>query len=130
MLGLFGPKSGKIGVYKGAFIYQGPFKEGFSAGSPVINEVVLGTSVNKGERERPRLLLAPALLFILLFLTAYSFNSRKPVADIVGSRKLKVWKETGLLEYGSFYRISPLDWVGVAAPPILVTVVLNTALEQ
>jgi hypothetical protein len=41
MLGLFGPKSGKIGVYKAAFIYQGPFKEGFSAGSPVINEVVL-----------------------------------------------------------------------------------------
>jgi len=43
MLGLFGPKSGKIGVYKAAFIYQGRFKEGFSAGSPVINEVVLGS---------------------------------------------------------------------------------------
>jgi hypothetical protein len=41
MLGLFGPKSGKIGVYKGAFIYQGPIKEDFSAGSPAINEVVL-----------------------------------------------------------------------------------------
>jgi hypothetical protein len=41
LLGLFGPKSGKIGVYKAALIYQGPFKEGFSAGSPVINEVVL-----------------------------------------------------------------------------------------
>jgi hypothetical protein len=41
MLGLFGPKSGKIGVYKAAFIYQGPFKEDFSAGSPAINEVVL-----------------------------------------------------------------------------------------
>jgi hypothetical protein len=41
MLGLFGPKSGKIGVYKAALIYQGPFKEDFSAGSPVINEVVL-----------------------------------------------------------------------------------------
>jgi hypothetical protein len=40
-VGLFGPKSGKIGVYKAALIYQGPFKEGFSAGSPVINEVVL-----------------------------------------------------------------------------------------
>jgi hypothetical protein len=47
MLGVFGPKRGKIGVYKPALIYQGPFKEGFSAGSPVINEVVLGTSVNK-----------------------------------------------------------------------------------
>jgi hypothetical protein len=47
MLGLFGPKSGKIGVYKAAFIYQGPLKEDFSAGSPAINEVVLGTSVNK-----------------------------------------------------------------------------------
>jgi len=41
MLGLFGPKSGKIGVYKAAFIYQEPFKEDFSAGSPAINEVVL-----------------------------------------------------------------------------------------
>ena len=47
MLGLFGPKSGKIGVYRAAFIYQGPFKEGFSAGSPVINEVVLGTTLHK-----------------------------------------------------------------------------------
>jgi hypothetical protein len=41
MLGLFGPKSDKIGVYKAAFVYQGPFKEGFSAGSAEINEVVL-----------------------------------------------------------------------------------------
>jgi hypothetical protein len=41
MLGLFGPKSGKIGVYKAAFIYQGPFKEDFTAGSPAIDEVVL-----------------------------------------------------------------------------------------
>jgi hypothetical protein len=40
-LGVFGPKSGKIGLYKGAFIYQGPFKEDFCAGSPAINEVVL-----------------------------------------------------------------------------------------
>src|SRR5687767_3244972 len=51
MLGVFGPKSGKIGVYKGAFIYQGPFKEDFCAGSPATNEVVLGTSVNKGKRK-------------------------------------------------------------------------------
>jgi hypothetical protein len=42
MLGLFGPKSGKIGVYKAAFIYQEPFKEDFSASSPAINEVVIG----------------------------------------------------------------------------------------
>jgi hypothetical protein len=41
MLGLFGPKSGKIGVYRAASIYQGPFKEDFSTGSPAINEVVL-----------------------------------------------------------------------------------------
>ena len=66
----------------------------------------------------------------VIFLTAYNFNTRKPVADIVGSRKLKAWKETGLLEYGSFYRISPLDWVGVAASRIFVTVVFNAALEQ
>jgi hypothetical protein len=38
---VFGPKSGKIGVYKGAFIYQGPFKKDFSAASPATNEVVL-----------------------------------------------------------------------------------------
>ena len=47
MLGVFGPKSGKIGLYKGAFIYQGPFKEDFCAGSPATNEVVLSTRVNK-----------------------------------------------------------------------------------
>ena len=41
MLGVFGPKNGKIGLYEGAFIYQGPFKEDFCAGSPAINEVVL-----------------------------------------------------------------------------------------
>ena len=73
MLGVFGPKSGKIGLYKGAFIYQGPFKEDFCAGSPAINEVVLEeefydfafwvfcevrriliprTPVNKGKKER------------------------------------------------------------------------------
>jgi hypothetical protein len=42
MLGLFGPKSDKIAVYKAAFAYQGPFRKDFSTGSPVINEVVLG----------------------------------------------------------------------------------------
>jgi hypothetical protein len=37
----FGPKSDKIGAHRGAFVYQGPFKKDFSAGSPAINEVVL-----------------------------------------------------------------------------------------
>jgi hypothetical protein len=32
-LGLFGPKSDKIGAYRAAFIYQGPFKKDFSTGS-------------------------------------------------------------------------------------------------
>jgi hypothetical protein len=41
MLGLFGPKSDKIAVYKADIVYQGPFRQDFSAGSPVINEVVL-----------------------------------------------------------------------------------------
>jgi hypothetical protein len=41
MLGLFGPNSDKIAVYKAAFAYQGPFRKDFSTGSPVINEVVL-----------------------------------------------------------------------------------------
>ena len=27
MLGLFGPKSDKIGAYRVAFVYQGPFRE-------------------------------------------------------------------------------------------------------
>src|SRR5215218_63939 len=44
MLGLFGPKSDKIAVYKAAFAYQGAFRKDFSTGSPVINEVVLGCS--------------------------------------------------------------------------------------
>ena len=47
MLGVFGPKSGKIGLYKGAVIYQGPFKEDFCAGSPAINEVVLEEASRK-----------------------------------------------------------------------------------
>src|SRR5215204_4994267 len=45
MLGLFGPKSDKIAVYKAAFAYQGAFRKDFSTGSPVINEVVLGVPV-------------------------------------------------------------------------------------
>src|SRR5215216_638724 len=70
MLGLFGPKSGKIGVYKAAFIYQGPLKEDFSAGSPAINEVVLGSSVNivvlpGGNRRVLGIVLAPELLYPL-----------------------------------------------------------------
>ena len=44
---LFGPKSDKIGAYRAAFIYQEPLKGDFSTGSPVVNEVVLGTWVNK-----------------------------------------------------------------------------------
>jgi len=48
MLGLFGPKSDQIGAYRVAFVYKGPFKKDFSTASRAINEVVLGTSVNKG----------------------------------------------------------------------------------
>ena len=44
----FGPKSDKIWAHRGAFIYQEPFKKDSSTASRVINEVVLGTSVNKG----------------------------------------------------------------------------------
>jgi hypothetical protein len=43
----FGPKSDKIGAHRGAFVYQEPFKKDSSTASRVINEVVLGTSVNK-----------------------------------------------------------------------------------
>jgi hypothetical protein len=41
MLELFGPKSDKIGAYRAAIVYQGPFLKGFSTASRVINEVVL-----------------------------------------------------------------------------------------
>ena len=44
---MFGPKGAEIGTYTTTFVYQGPFKKDSSTGSPVINEVVLGTSVNK-----------------------------------------------------------------------------------
>ena len=37
----FGPKSDKIWAYRGAFIYQEPFKKDSSTASRVINEVVL-----------------------------------------------------------------------------------------
>src|SRR5215211_862996 len=50
MLGLLGPKSGKIGAYRAASVYQGLFKKGLSTGSRVINEVVLGTWVNKSTK--------------------------------------------------------------------------------
>ncbi len=43
------PKGAEIGTYTTTFVYQGPFKKDSSTGSPVINEVVLGTRVNKGE---------------------------------------------------------------------------------
>src|SRR5215210_1174210 len=36
------------------FVYQGPFKKDFSIGSQVINEVVLGTRVNKCKRRGRR----------------------------------------------------------------------------
>src|SRR5215212_11713271 len=44
----FGPKSDKIGAHRGAFVYQEPFKKDSSTASRVINEVVLGSWLNKG----------------------------------------------------------------------------------
>jgi hypothetical protein len=41
VLGLFGPKGDKSGVYTTAFVYQGRFRKRFSAGSSIINEAVL-----------------------------------------------------------------------------------------
>jgi hypothetical protein len=49
----FGPKSDKIGAHRGAFVYQEPFKKDSSTASRVINEVVLGTRVNKGVIQKP-----------------------------------------------------------------------------
>ena len=43
-------RSGKIGAQRAALIYREPLKKGYSSGSLVINEVGLGTSVNKGTR--------------------------------------------------------------------------------
>jgi hypothetical protein len=51
---LFGPKGAEIGTYRATFVYQGPFKKDASTGSRVINEVVLGTSVNKGKKRNDR----------------------------------------------------------------------------
>jgi hypothetical protein len=52
MLGLFGPRSDKIGVYRVTFVRQGPFKKDFSTGTRVTNEVVLRTPVNKGKKRK------------------------------------------------------------------------------
>jgi hypothetical protein len=41
-----------MGTYRTTFAYQGPFKKDASTGSRVNNEVVLGTSVNKGKKRR------------------------------------------------------------------------------
>ena len=49
MLGMFGPKSDKIGAHRGAFVYQETFKKDFATASRVINEVVLSNPVNKGK---------------------------------------------------------------------------------
>ena len=47
MLGLFGPKSDKIGAHRAALAYQGPFKKDFSTGFRVINKVVLEARAGK-----------------------------------------------------------------------------------
>jgi hypothetical protein len=44
---VFGPKGAEIGIYITTLVYQGPFKKDSSTGARVINEVVLGTRVNK-----------------------------------------------------------------------------------
>ena len=44
---MFGPKGAEIGTYGTTLVYQGPFKRDSSTGSRVINEVVLGSSVNR-----------------------------------------------------------------------------------
>jgi hypothetical protein len=46
MLGLFGPKSDKIELYRAAILYLDPLKESVSTESRAINDVVLGTSVD------------------------------------------------------------------------------------
>src|SRR5215203_3383287 len=62
MLGLFGPKGDKGRVYTTAFVYQGRFRKRFSAGSSVINEVVLeGAFLEVG---LSLLLLACGLFFL------------------------------------------------------------------
>jgi hypothetical protein len=58
MLGLFGPNSDKIAVYKAAFAYQGPFRKDFSTGSPVINlSCPLQTLDGEGQKETDNLQL-------------------------------------------------------------------------
>jgi hypothetical protein len=79
MLGKFGPKSDKIGAYRGAFVYQEPFKKDSFTASRVINEVVLelrhgevrripllSTSVNKGRRPEPNNGLGSLVTTLLL----------------------------------------------------------------
>jgi hypothetical protein len=43
ILRLFESESDKIGAQRPAFAFQEPLYAGFSAGSPVLNEVVLGS---------------------------------------------------------------------------------------
>ena len=54
MLRAFGPKSDKIGAYRAAFVHQVPFEKDFSSAPRVVNEVVLGTLVNKGKKRKGR----------------------------------------------------------------------------
>jgi hypothetical protein len=55
MLGLFGPKSDKIGAHRAALAYQGPFKKDFSTGFRVINKVVLERLSEKPHERANRL---------------------------------------------------------------------------
>jgi hypothetical protein len=48
----FRAKGAEIGSYGAAFVYQRPFEKDFSTGPRVINEVVLGTWVNKRKKGR------------------------------------------------------------------------------
>jgi hypothetical protein len=52
ILRLFESESDKIGAQRPAFAFQEPLYAGFSAGSPVLNEVVLGTRVNSMKKGR------------------------------------------------------------------------------
>jgi hypothetical protein len=50
---VFGPKGSEIGTFTESdfCLPQGPLMKSISTGSGVINEVVLGTSVNKGNKK-------------------------------------------------------------------------------
>src|SRR5215207_4607226 len=101
-------------AYRAAFVHQGLLKKDFSTGSLLINEVVLGTSVNKGKRKgrgcsKPR-------PFCLCVITLESLRSDYP-SDHPGLAAKVAHPELEFSVWGLLYQPAPLG-TAVESPSV------------